>query len=89
MTTLTMSENGRILIPAALREALGFKSNTRIFVEVKDGSLVLTSPAQHYARLRTYFDQHLKPHAPQIPGQDSVDEFIAERHAEAAREDAQ
>ena len=89
MTTLTMSENGRVLIPAALRDQLGFKSNARIFIEVKDGSLVLTSPAQHYARLRAYFDQHLTPHVPKIPGQDSVDEFIAERRAEAAREDAQ
>jgi AbrB family looped-hinge helix DNA binding protein len=89
MTTLTMSENGRVLIPAALREELGFKSNTRIFIEVRDGSLVLTSPAQHYARLRTYFDQHLTPHTPKIHGQDSVDEFIAERRTEAAREDKQ
>jgi AbrB family looped-hinge helix DNA binding protein len=86
MTSLTMSENGRVLIPAALREQLGFKSNTRIFIEIKDGSLVLTSAAAHYARLRTYFDQHLSPHVATTPGQDSVDEFIAQRHAEAARE---
>jgi AbrB family looped-hinge helix DNA binding protein len=86
MNSIIMSENGRVLIPAALREQLGFKANTRIFIEVKDGSLILTSSALHYARLRTYFDQHLAPHVPKTAGQDSVDEFIAERHAQVARE---
>lgn len=88
MTSLAMSENGRVLIPSAIREQLGFKPNAKIFVEIKDGSLVLTPAAQRYAQLRAYFDQHLTPFVPKIPGQDSVDEFIAERRAEAAREDA-
>ena len=82
MTSLAISDNGRVLIPAALREQLGFKPNTRIFVEVKDGSLILTSAAQHYARLRAYFDQHLAP----TPGRDTVDEFIAERKLTAKAE---
>ena len=68
---------------AALREQLGFKPGGKIYAEVKDGSLVLTSPARHYAKLREYFDQHL----PATPGRSLVDEFIAERRAEAAREE--
>ncbi len=82
MTSLTMADNGRVLIPAVLREQLGFKPNTRIFIEVKDGSLILTSATQHYARLRAYFDQHLTP----TPGRDTVDEFIAERRLSAQAE---
>ena len=82
MTSLTMTDNGRVLIPAALREQLGLKPNTRIFIEVKDGSLILTSATQHYARLRAYFDQHLTP----TPGRDTVDEFIAERRLAAQAE---
>ena len=82
MTSLAMADNGRVLIPAALREQLGFKPNTRIFIEVKDGSLILTLAVQHYARLRAYFDQHLTP----TPGRDTVDEFIAERRLQAQRE---
>ena len=82
MTSLAMADNGRVLIPAALREQLGFKPNTRIFIEVKDGSLILTSATQHYARLRAYFDQHLTP----TPGRDTVDEFIAERRLSAQAE---
>ena len=41
-TTLSISDNGRVLIPQGLREQLGFKPGSRIHVEVKDGSLVLT-----------------------------------------------
>jgi hypothetical protein len=44
MSPLTMSENGRILIPAALCE---------------DGPLVLTPAPQRNQKLRAYFDRHL------------------------------
>jgi AbrB family looped-hinge helix DNA binding protein len=84
MTSLAMSENGRILIPSAIREQLGFKPNGKIFAEIKDGSLVLTPLAQHYANLRAYFDKHLN-----VPeGVSLVDELIADRRLEAKREDA-
>ncbi len=83
MTTLSMSDNGRVLIPMALREQLGFKPGSRIHVEVKNGSLVLTPASQRYAKLRAYFDSHL----PATPGRNLTDEFITERRAEAARED--
>ena len=84
MTSLAMSENGRVLIPFAIREQLGFKPNGKIFAEIKDGSLVLTPLAQHYANLRAYFTQHLN-----VPeGVSLVDELIADRRLEAKREDS-
>jgi AbrB family looped-hinge helix DNA binding protein len=85
MTSLVMSENGRILIPSALREELGFKPNGKIFVEVKDGTLVLTPAAQHNQKLRAYFDQHLNKAATEA----AVDEFIADRRQQAKREDTE
>ena len=85
MTTLAISENGRVLVPAALREQLGFKPGTRIYAEVKDGSLVLTSASQRTAQRRAYFAQLMK--RLNVPDDVSlVDEFIAERRAEAARD---
>jgi hypothetical protein len=36
---------------------------------------------------RAYLEKHLTPFVPKTPSQDSVDEFIAERRAEVARED--
>lgn len=84
MQTLAMSENGRVLIPADIREQLGFKPKTRIMMEIQNGCLVLTPAALHYSKIRAYFDALLPP----TPGRNMTDEFIAERRAEAAREDA-
>ena len=85
MTSLALSDNGRVLIPAALREQLGFKPGGKIYAEVKDGSLVLTSASQRTAQRRAYFAQLMK--RLNVPDDVSlVDEFIAERRAEAARD---
>ncbi len=85
MTSLTMSDNGRVLIPAELREKLGFKPKSPIYVEVKDGSLVLTSAAQRSAQRRAYFD-NLFTELGVAPGTSLSDELIADRRLEAAKE---
>lgn len=82
MTSVAMADNGRVLIPAELREKLGLKPKARFHVEVKDGSLVLTPLSQHYANLRTYLDSVLKI----PPGVSLSEELIAERRLEAKRE---
>lgn len=85
MASLTMSENGRVLIPVELREKLGFKPKSPIYVEIKDGSLVLTSAAQRSAQRRAYFDNLFKE-LNLDPNRSLVDELIADRRAEAAKE---
>ena len=86
MTTLTMSDNGRVLIPAELRARLGFKPSARIYAEVKDGSLVLTSAAERAAQRRAYFARLMQQL--NVPNNLSlVDELIADRRAEATRDD--
>lgn len=86
MTTLTMSDNGRVLIPAELRARLGFKPSSRIYAEVKDGSLVLTSGSERTAQRRAYFAGLMQQL--DLPADVSLaDELIAERRAEAAREE--
>ncbi len=82
MTSLSMADNGRVLIPAELREELGLKPKTRFHVEIKNGSLILTPLSQHYANLRTYLDSVLKI----PPGVSLSEELIAERRLEARRE---
>jgi AbrB family looped-hinge helix DNA binding protein len=82
MTSVAMADNGRVLIPAELREELGLKPKTRFHVEVRDGSLVLTPLSQHYANLRAYLDSVLKI----PPGVSLSEELIAERRLEAKRE---
>ncbi len=85
MASLAMSENGRVLIPVELREKLGFKPKSPIYVEIKDGSLVLTSAAQRSAQRRAYFDNLFKE-LNLDPNRSLVDELIAGRRAEADKE---
>ena len=85
MSTLAISENGRILIPADMREKLGIKPKERLHAEIKDGTLILKPMAQHFIEMRAYFDSVLKVDKDRCIS----DELIAERRAEAAREDAQ
>lgn len=85
MASLAMSENGRVLIPVELREKLGFKPKSPIYVEIKDGSLVLTSALQRSVQRRAYFDNLFKELGVD-PSTSLSDELIADRHAEAAKE---
>ena len=85
MASLTMSENGRVLIPVELREKLGFKPKSPIYVEIKDGSLVLTSALQRSVQRRAYFDNLFKELGVD-PNTSLSDELIADRRAEAAKE---
>lgn len=78
--TVKLSPNGRILIPLALRRALGVKPGDALVLEVEDGTLRVST---RMARLRAV--QALAKTF--LEGQPSiVDELIEERRAEAARE---
>ena len=87
-SSLVMAENGRVLIPAELREKLGFKPKSPIFVEVKDGSLVLTSAQERMAQRRKYFAD-LMVQLNVSPERSLSEELIAERREEAKREAAE
>lgn len=73
---------GRLLIPAALRERMGLKprGHVAMFVD-EDGLHVLTT---HLTLRRA--QRELRQHLPE--GVSLADELIADRRAEAAREDA-
>jgi AbrB family looped-hinge helix DNA binding protein len=76
-----MGPDGRVLIPAALRAAAGMKAGDRLTIKVVDGRVVIETQVSAIARVAGMF-AHLKK-----PGESVVDEFLAERRAEAARED--
>ena len=87
METLLMSDNGRVLIPADLREKLGFTPKSPIHIEIRDGSLILTSAQERTVQRRKYFADLMK----QLnvdPAFSLSEELIAERHKEAAQEAA-
>ena len=79
-TNLTLAANGRVVIPAAMRAALGLKAGARIVARVEDGAIVLEAIEASIRRAQAM----VAPYA--TAGVSAVDELIAERRAEAARE---
>ena len=76
---VTVGKQGRLVVPAALRLRLGIEAGDVLVARAEEGRLVLESRQAVLARLRERFAH--------IPADVSlVDELIAERRAEAARE---
>ncbi len=73
--------NGRIVIPAAIREELGLKLGDAALMDVEDGALRIESYPARIARIQRSF-AHLRN-----PGRLASDELIAERREEARREE--
>ena len=77
-----LGSQGRLVIPAALRKALNLKPGDRLIARKVGDSLVLERRETIEKRLWVMFSH--------IPKEVSlVDELIAERRAEARREDAE
>ncbi len=79
MNELTMSENGRVVIPAAMRAALGLKPRMPLYAELRDGGLFLTTAAQRSTQRKAYFDRWLTAPAERV----ASSELIAERRKES------
>lgn len=77
---MRISSNGRIVIPAAIRDAAGIKPGDPILLDVEDGVLRIESYPSRIARIQREFAQYLPP------GVSLADELIAERREEARRE---
>ncbi|MBI4312160.1 MAG: AbrB/MazE/SpoVT family DNA-binding domain-containing protein [Chloroflexi bacterium] len=77
---LHLGKQGRLVIPAHLREELGYKEGDKLIARVEDGKLVLETPEHALARIRAYVRSHVPP------GVSLADELIAERREEARKE---
>src|SRR5581483_2737645 len=75
-----LSANGRLVIPADIREALGAQPGDPILLEVQDGVLRIETYPTMIARIQKEFAQ-LIPR-----GVSLADELIADRRAEARQE---
>lgn len=78
-----LTNDGRVLIPAPLRHRLGLKPGDQVVIDAEKDGLRLRSYAQVAKDVQEYFRQFARP------GVSIVDELIAERRAEAAREEAE
>jgi AbrB family looped-hinge helix DNA binding protein len=75
-----INQNGRIVIPAAIRREMGLKAGESLLMEVEDGVLRIES---HRARIRRV-SVSLRQLIP--PERCLSDELIADRREEARRE---
>jgi AbrB family looped-hinge helix DNA binding protein len=76
-----INQNGRIVIPAAIRHEMGLKTGETLLMEVEDGVLRIESYSARIRRIQQEFAQYAKP------GVLASDELIAERREEARREE--
>jgi len=79
-TRLRIGENGRVVIPASVRKALGVGVGDEIILQQQDGDFRITTQQQRIARARRRIRQYIKPGTPLVA------EFLAERREAAKHE---
>ncbi len=79
-TRVRVNENGRVVIPASFRQALGIKAGDEVVLRVEDDELRITTMKHRIERARRLVRRHIKP------GTSLVDDLIAERRKAAKRE---
>jgi AbrB family looped-hinge helix DNA binding protein len=77
---VTLNENGRIVIPSAMRKALKVKPGDELLLHMEDGEVHVTT----YARRIRKAQELLRRSVP--AGVSLADELIAERREAAKRE---
>jgi AbrB family looped-hinge helix DNA binding protein len=75
-----VNENGRVVIPAAFRKAMGIKAGDQVVLRIEDNELRILTLKQRIERAQRLVRQHVKP------GTSLVDELIADRREAAKRE---
>lgn len=77
---LRINENGRVVIPASFRKALGIKPGDEIILQLDEDELRITTLKRRIERAQRMVRKYIRP------GRSLVDELIAERRREAQNE---
>jgi len=77
-TRMRVNQNGRVVIPASFRKALGIRAGDEVLLRMEDDELRITTLKRRLERARRLVRKHVKA------GTSLVDELITERR-EAAR----
>jgi antitoxin PrlF len=75
-----INENGRVVIPASFRRALGIRPGETVVLRIENDELRITTLRQRLAKARRLVRAHVAPTT------SLVDELIAERRKAARRE---
>ncbi len=79
-TRVKVAEGGRVVIPAEYRKQLGLRAGDNVILQLDDGEIRLYTVREAIRRAQ----EMVRRYVPE--GVSLVDELIAERRAEAARE---
>lgn len=79
-TRVKMTENGRVVIPASFRKALGIEAGNDVILRLEDDELRITTMERRIRAAQRRARKYLKP------GVSLVDELIAERREAAKSE---
>ena len=77
---LRVNENGRVVIPASFRKALGINAGDEVVLRLENDELRITTLKHRLERARRRIRQYIKP------GRSLADELIAERREAAKHE---
>ncbi len=80
MIRVNVLPNGRLVLPAALREKLGVQKGGHVMAELVGSEVHLTTPDAALDRARSIFREYV------APGTDIAQEIIADRRNENDRE---
>jgi AbrB family looped-hinge helix DNA binding protein len=79
-TRTRINQNGRVVIPATFRKALGMNIGDEVVLRIEDDELRISTLKGRIERAQRLVRRHVKP------GASLVDELIAERREAARRE---
>lgn len=77
---MRLNENGRVVIPAAFRAALGIEAGDELVMRIEDDELRITTLKRRIERAQNRVRKYAKP------GSSLVDELIAMRREAASHE---
>ncbi len=75
-----LNENGRVVIPASIRRALGLEPGDELVLRVEDDELRVTTPRKRAERAQRLFKKYVGE------GVRLSDELVADRRKESAGE---
>ena len=78
---LKVAANGRMVLPKALREAMGLSGDTKVIATLEGEEVRLTPVHVGVLRAQALYEQHAKTKR-------TVDDLLADRRAEADAEEA-
>ena len=82
MISMKMSDGGRVVIPAEIRQSMGLKEGDTVLWELRGGEAVLTTRLAQMREAQAMVRQYV------AAGVSLVDELIADRRAENAQDEA-